>query len=96
MEFTLPPASALSVSLTNKNTIYLLGDAPNLVKFSGLVGGDDYTIALNRSFLRHRADLHFFACKRFVKEYQNKFNKSLAAIHPKTFGSFGFRKAYEP
>lgn len=94
MEFTLPPTSALSVSLINKDTIYLLGDAPSLVKFGGSVGGNDYIIALNRSFLKHRADIHFFACKKFVEEYQDKFNKSLVVIHPKSLGFFGFRKEY--
>jgi len=78
-------------------TVCLLGDAPNLVEYNNFKEKGAIIIALNRAFTKQKADIHFFADRRYVVGNQETFDYNLSAIYPKCF-NYPFKKSltYNP
>lgn len=85
--------SEIKSEISGVRTIHLIGDAPNLGK-NPRRRDNSVVIALNRAFLKFDCDYVFFACRKFVQNYQKDFDLEKKAIHPKQFETFGFDAEY--
>jgi hypothetical protein len=70
---------------TENKTVCLLGDAPNLEEIRRFKESESILIALNRAYLRHKSNIHFFADRRYVLQHYSSFDYSMKAIFPKYF-----------